>query len=60
MTSGFITFYKRQLSSRERNKEIEKIEKYSQKNVRIVYNALCVCVGGLYLRITVCGHISDV
>ena len=24
--------------------EIEKIEKYSQKNVRIVYNSLCVHV----------------
>ena len=24
--------------------EIEKIEKYSQKNVRIMYKSLCVCV----------------
>ena len=24
--------------------EIEKIKKYSQMNVRIVYNSLCVCV----------------
>ena len=25
-------------------REIEKIEKYSQKNIKIVYNSLCVCV----------------
>ena len=25
------------------NEEIEKIKKYSQKNVRIVYNSLCLC-----------------
>ena len=38
--------------------EIEQIKKYSQKNfyVRIAYNSLCLCVGGLYLRIAVCGR----
>ena len=30
------------------NEEIEKIEKYSQKNVRIVYNLWCVC-GGIFV-----------
>ena len=29
---------------RQRKKDIGEIEKYSQKNVRIVYNSLCVCV----------------
>ena len=34
---------------------MEKIEKYSQNNVRILYNSLCVCVcvHRLYLRIIV-------
>ena len=46
-------------------KDDEKIEKYSQKNVTIVYISLCVLVsvcvcGGLYLCIIVYGHISDV
>ena len=27
----------------EKKKKLKKIEKYSQKNVRIVYNSLCVC-----------------
>ena len=26
------------------NEEMEKIEKYNQKNVRIVYHSMCVCV----------------
>ena len=46
MTSGFMTFYKRQSSGRERKilKKSKKIEKYCQKNVRIVDNFLCVCM----------------
>ena len=57
----FITQRKKDL------REIEKIEKYSQKNiyVRIAYNSLCVCVCvcvcvlcRLYLRI-VCGRQCD-
>ena len=35
------------------NEEIEKIKKYSQKNVKILYNYLCLY--RLYLCI-VCGH----
>ena len=30
--------------TRQRKKDIGKIEKYSQKELRIVYNSLCVCV----------------
>ncbi len=36
--------------------EIEKNEKYSLKNIRIVYNPLC----WLHLHIILCGHISDI
>ena len=48
--------YKQQSSGRERKK------KYSQKNIRIVYNFLCVrvCLCWLYLRIIVCDRISDI
>ena len=48
------------------NEEMEKIKEYSQKNIRIVYNSLCVCVCmcmclcRLYLHIIVCGRLSDI
>ena len=42
--------------------EMEKIEKYSQKNIRIVYNSfcecMCVCLYRLYLHNIECGHIN--
>ena len=54
-------------------KKSDKIEKYSQKNVRIVYNPLrvvcmyvrmyvCmyVCMYRLYVRIIVCERIGDI
>ena len=50
----------------EEIENIENIEKYSQKNVRTVYNSLCgrmcvyVCLCRLYLHIIVCGRISDI
>ena len=48
------------LKKKKKKKKKKKIEKYSQKNMRIVYNS-CVCVHmcRLYLRIIVCGHISE-
>ena len=45
-------------------KDIKEIEKCSQKNVIMEYNALCVCVRmcvclcSLYLRVIVCYRIS--
>ena len=48
----------------ERKKDMEEIgkiiEKYTQKNVRIVYNFLCAYVSCLYLPIIVCRHIIDI
>ena len=49
-----MTFYKWQSS--DRTKDNEEIEKYSEKNMRIVYNSLyvcvCVCVG--YICVLLC------
>ena len=48
------------------NEEIKKIEKYYQKNVRILYNSLCECVWVYvyvcagYICVIMCGHISDI
>ena len=39
---------------RQRMKGIEKIKKYSQKNVRIVYNSLLVCVCVDYICMLLC------
>ena len=61
----FHASYKRPSSGRER-KILEKSEK-SQNTVistlglsTTLYKCVCVCVCGLYLRIIVCGCISDI
>ena len=44
---------------RQQKKDIGEIEKYSQKNVRVVYNSFCVCVCVDYIRVLMWGYTSD-
>ena len=56
---SYPSYYDNHQVEKERYwKNRKKIEKYCQKNVRIVYNSFCV-LEELYLRIIVCGRITD-
>ena len=57
MTSGFMTVIKTIIIGKitKDNEEIEKIEKYSKKTVRIVYNSLYVCARTRFC-VCVCVH----